>query len=102
MGVTKVYSTTTIDSKDVADEFPFRCLYANHLPVRSWTVWYGKTLEEVGHEARRQAQQDLEPGSGVTVNVFIAQQWNEGGDGWVGDSDDGIDLTDLMFGEEEL
>ena len=78
--------------------FAFRLMYADHIPVRHWTVWYGTELADVETKARRQARNDLRPGSGVGCNLFIIERWvdNE----WDGYDEDGNDLTETCFGEE--
>ena len=93
------FSATTLESKDAADTYPFRLVYTDHVPVSEWQVWYGTTLEEVNEKARQRAQRDLRPGSGVFSNVFIIQRWDE--TEWVDYDDNGDDLTDLAFGDDD-
>ena len=94
----KTYETDTLKSAPQAGE-NFRLLYADHVPVRRWTVWFAENLEDINKKALRQANADLRPASGVYDNVFIIQRWT--GEEWDDYNEDGEDLTELVFDEVE-
>jgi hypothetical protein len=96
----ETFSATTLDSKDKADTHPFRLVYADHVPVREWQVWYGQTFDDVKTKALRRSRDDLRPGSGIVCNLFIVQRWAEDQGCWDEYDEDGRELTDLAFGGE--
>jgi len=98
--IRQTYSTTTLDSKGLADDTPFRLVYADHVPVQEWTVWYAESLQAIFDQAQRRATQDLRADSGVYDNVFIIQRWSAEESGWVDENEDGEDLTDLCFDDD--
>lgn len=94
----QTFSSETLDSKGEADTYPWRLVYADHVPVHEWTVWYGTTQEQVNERALYQSKRDLRPGSGVFDNVFVIQRWT--GEEWDDYAKDGEDLTDVCFGRD--
>jgi hypothetical protein len=98
----KQFLTETLNAKgEYAETHPWRLLYADHLPVQEWTVWYGQTFTDIATKAKRRARDDLRPGSMVFDNVFIVQRWNEDEGIWDDYDDEGEDLTDIVFEEVE-
>ncbi len=94
----ETFTSRTLASSPEDDDLTFRVVYADHVPVTEWTVWFVNSFDLAKEVARRQAAADLHPTSRVTDNVIIIEQYH-GGE-WDAYDPDGKDLTDLAFGGE--
>lgn len=94
--ILRTFSAQTLESKSEADTCPWRIVYADHLPVQEWRVYFCESRGMMNDMARKMADDDLK-NPAIEVNIFILQRWNKDEERWDDDDEEGNDLSFLCF-----
>lgn len=92
----RTFSAETLESKSLADQFPWRIVYADHVPVQTWSAYFCESREQMNEVARKMADSDLK-NPFIHDNIFILQRWDSNEKRWDDYDENGDDLTNLCF-----
>ena len=92
----RTFSAETLESKSLADQFQWRIVYSDRVPVQKWMVYFCESRGMMNDMARKMAEEDLK-NPFIESNVFILQRWNADEERWDGDDAEGNDLTELCW-----